>query len=151
MTESNTPLGCGTEGPVSQHADLLNTLEDMAGSGAYAVRKGVLRDAGRTIMSLERELAEAKERFGALARKEQAVGLDNINLRYEVERQKVCISEAPEMRWIPVSERAPDGQYDVLVTDGELVSLGDCCKGHLWNAPLIGPVTHWMPLPGAPK
>lgn len=53
--------------------------------------------------------------------------------------------------WIPVSERTPDAQYDVLVFDGKFVGMGDCCKGHLWNSPFTGPVTHWMPLPAAPK
>ena len=64
--KSETPLGCGPEGSVSQFADLLNTLEDMAGSYAYAVRREELRAAGRAIMRLERELAAAKAERDAL-------------------------------------------------------------------------------------
>lgn len=60
---------------------------------------------------------------------------------------------APKMAclWIAVSERAPQAQFDVLVSDGRYIGIGDCCKGHLWNSTTIeGPVTHWMPLPVAP-
>ena len=61
MNTPTPPLGCGPEGSVSKYADLLNDLEDMAGSYAYAVRREVLRGAGRTICQLERDLAAAQE------------------------------------------------------------------------------------------
>lgn len=58
---NDLPIGCGPEGTVSKHADIVNTLETMAGSYAYAARKGELREAARTIMRLERELADLYE------------------------------------------------------------------------------------------
>lgn len=58
---SDTPIGCGPEGTVSKYADIVNTLETMAGSYAYAVRKGELREAARTIMAMDRENAALRE------------------------------------------------------------------------------------------
>jgi hypothetical protein len=71
-------------------------------------------------------------------------------------------------RWIPVSERLPENNEDVLVTDGEYCAVGyyrpdaqawdSDTFGWLENRILfedveygIGTVTHWMPLPEIPK
>lgn len=55
-------------------------------------------------------------------------------------------------QWVSVKDRTPDDQYDVLVTDGKFVGLGDCCKGHLWNSYQVeGAITHWKHLPTPPQ
>ena len=73
---NGTPIGCGPEGTVSQHADIVNRLESMAGSYTSAERSDTLRKAGRTIMALERE---------------------NADLRHDIERHiAIASSECPE-------------------------------------------------------
>ena len=77
---------------------------------------------------------------------------------------QVAISNMP--CWIPVTERLPDGDTDVLVTDGNALAVGyyrpdanawDSCEfGWIENRPDpfpsgLGTVTHWMPLPQPPK
>lgn len=102
MTESTTPLGCGPEGAVSDHADLLNALEDMAGSYAYAVRKPVLREAGRTIMALERkcnELREEMERDGVAVEAENGALHDALTER-DAARQSLSESVSTEAAWM---------------------------------------------------
>lgn len=63
-------------------------------------------------------------------------------------------------RWIPVSERLPDDDLEmVLLTDGEWVTFGRQ-SGDGWyveeSAEALGPrelsrFTHWMPLPEPPE
>jgi hypothetical protein len=60
------------------------------------------------------------------------------------------VAELRNNGWISVKDATPDGQFDVLVSDGLFVGIGDCCKGHLWNS-TTGHVTHWQPLPPPPK
>lgn len=71
MNDTTTPLGCGPEGTVSQYAELLNTLESMAGSYTTPRHRDALREAGRTIMRLEKCFSEAtRERDEARAKLE---------------------------------------------------------------------------------
>ena len=68
--------------------------------------------------------------------------------------------------WIPITERLPDSDEDMLVTDGDACAVGyyrpdanawDSCEfGWIENRPDpfpqgLGTVTHWMPLPQLPK
>ena len=56
--------------------------------------------------------------------------------------------------WIPVTERLPEIQKVVLITDGIDVGTGWMNRGR-WNTPFADIqrdlVTHWMPLPEPPK
>lgn len=76
------------------------------------------------------------------------------------------MTEWRKKQWISVTERLPDGDEDVLVTDGNALAVGyyrpdanawDSCEfGWIENRPDpypsgLGTVTHWMPLPEPPK
>ena len=61
-------------------------------------------------------------------------------------------------KWIPVTERLPEDSRDVILcTRSRIVGVGFCDKNtRNWNQHYSGggicvDVTHWMPLPEAPK
>lgn len=63
-----------------------------------------------------------------------------------------------ERRWRKVSEELPEDGAEILATDGEGIWLchkDTICDGSPWfqpdGLPHIEGVTHWMPLPSAPK
>ena len=62
--------------------------------------------------------------------------------------------EVQQMRWIPVEERLPEEKQRVIVRCERVgTSVGWILWGN-WMAdigPDAGKVTHWMPLPKAPK
>ena len=74
---------------------------------------------------------------------------------------EIGIAKTPCSRWIPVTERMPDkfGEYIVAVKTMDGVVYSDYADYYLdrqrWRTGLyfeIGSkVTHWMPLPEAPK
>lgn len=62
--------------------------------------------------------------------------------------------EVQQMRWIPVEERLPEEKQRVIV---RCERIGTSVGWILWGnwmtdiGPDAGNVTHWMPLPKAPK
>ena len=62
--------------------------------------------------------------------------------------------EVQQMRWIPVEERLPEEKQRVIV---RCERVGTSVGWILWGnwmtdiGPDAGKVTHWMPLPSAPK
>ena len=78
------------------------------------------------------------------------------------ERQLLEIAVLSKPRWIPVSERLPEYCRNVIVTDGEYVSMGwlDNYRDRngtvyiTWYAPNSSAnenhISHWMPLPEPP-
>lgn len=116
---------------------------------------------------LERELSEAQ----ALARINKRKCEERMEERdvavAEVDRLVRCLSDA--VAWIPVSERKPEDDARVVATpsnykyDGNPTAYywkfpdhGPHKHGHWYQTDGHGyayevPVTHWMPLPEAPK
>ena len=71
-------------------------------------------------------------------------------------RQRIAELE-DQQRWIPVSERTPEKDVRVLITNGKSMAVGwvdydekwvdfDC-----WDECYSGNTTHWMPLPEPPE
>jgi hypothetical protein len=56
--------------------------------------------------------------------------------------------------WIPVKERLPDGNQDVLIACGGYLTVAMLRNGEWWGEAdlpyLPQTVTHWMPLPAMP-
>ena len=71
-------------------------------------------------------------------------------LRAEVEALK---AQLEAQRWIPVGERLPEIEDDVLVFDGT-VNIGSFDSDGRWydfEMMSISGVTHWRPLPAPPE
>ena len=57
-----------------------------------------------------------------------------------------------ERRWIPVEERMPEENVQVLCIDSQNVQMIACFGwGEWWHPDIDAPITHWMPLPELPK
>lgn len=58
-------------------------------------------------------------------------------------------------KWIPVSERMPEGMKTVITSNGFDIGQGwwdgECWKSFDCHDVVPGKVTHWMPLPAAPQ
>ena len=95
------------------------------------------------------EVARLKARIAELEK-------ENESLKYSVAALDTDL--AMHQRWRKVSEEMPEDGAEVLATDGEEIWLcrkDTICDGSPWfqpdGLPQIEGVTHWMPLPSAPK
>lgn len=114
-----TPLGSGPEGAVSKHADLLNDLEDMAGSYAYAVRRETLRRAGRVICDLEREHAAALVALKArLSERDCQIAQLNFVLQGERAAKEKAEAERDENKADAEQWRAYKARKDRVISAG---------------------------------
>ena len=83
--------------------------------------------------------------------------------RYRHDRlQDFCVAQGEELsrlkaqqRWIPVTERLPEDDDDVLIMSSGSISMGYYSTYNEYWADYINVyddnVTHWMPLPEPPK
>ena len=74
------------------------------------------------------------------------------------EKDKEIAELKEELRWRKCSEELPEDGAEVLATDGDGIWLcrkDTICDGSPWfqpdGLPQIEGVTHWRPLPSAPK
>lgn len=81
---------------------------------------------------------------------------ENESLKYSVATLDTDI--AMMKRWRKVSEEMPPEGVDVLIYNGDTIYLAYMefmADGQIWfwppNSPHVEGVTHWMPLPKAPK
>lgn len=68
--------------------------------------------------------------------------------------QVASSSKQVASKWIPVTERLPEYEQEVLTYRGESgISVERMFPGAMWDLDydLIDSVTHWMPLPEPPK
>ena len=127
--------------------------------------KSLREDHGKQYFARDREAADAIEELQKdLERSNDFEAFWQHEAEEVLKKFQVTISNKP--RWIPVTERLPNGEEDVLVTDGDACAVGfyrrdanawDSCEfGWIENRPEpfpqgLGTVTHWMPLPQTPK
>lgn len=75
-------------------------------------------------------------------------------LEIEVKLANARIAELEAaQQWVSVDERLPDPLVDVVVTDGESMTVGWSSKKGWWyaNGWSDEGITHWMPLPPPPQ
>lgn len=82
---------------MSQYADLLNDLDAMQQSMAYAVRRPVLASAERTIVSLEKERDQLAERVKELERIQFDHALNFAAAQEYIEALKAQLAEAKDV------------------------------------------------------
>lgn len=105
-------------------------------------RTDFMRDAADLIEQLQQELIDERYRHDRYA--------------------DFCVAQGEELsklkeqqRWIPVTERLPEDDDDVLIMSSGSISMGYYSVYNEYWADYINvyydDVTHWMPLPKAPK
>ena len=103
-------------------------------------------------MELTKEFVNSCRKVGAL-RDFLCQAIDQVD-----EKDKKIAELEEERRWRKCSDELPDDGAEVLATDGDGIWL--CYKttmsdGSPWfqpdGLPHIEGITHWMPLPSAPK
>lgn len=114
---------------------------------------GALRDflcqAMDQVDEKDKEIAELKEQYKDM----------DVTHTVHIAKMNALIEELEEsQRWRKCSEELPEDGAEVLATDGEEIWLchkDTVCDGSPWfqpdGLPHIEGVTHWKPLPSAPK
>ena len=101
--------------------------------------------------------------LSATANRLKALEQELIDERYRHDRlQDFCVAQGEELsklkaqqRWIPVTERLPEDDDDVLIMSSGSISMGYYSVCNEYWADYINvyydDVTHWMPLPERPE
>ena len=105
----------------------------------------------------EVEIKQAAETFAkelAFLRPTKEVVLSVKNILDLKRDSFIAGAEANALQWIPVSERLPEGAYDLLVVNAGSVSTGFYFNEDWYFrdlSSLLRNVTHWTPLPSPPN
>ncbi len=107
---------------------------------------------------IEKEQLEQERDYldGRCAALENDLVLDDVVSKLDKVKTRLAELEA-QQRWIPVSEREPEENRYVLVTDGKQVFEAKCYKKYdelkwVWQGYDIDEnITHWMLKPQPPK
>lgn len=100
-------------------------------------------------MSREKQIIEIKECidsvYGADCAYFDVDGFAIANKIYDAGYRK--------QEWISVMDELPEAYIDVLYFDGQLIGVDFICSDGTWCDEEVrnNKVTHWMPLPEAPK
>ena len=123
---------------------------------------------------LEREKQEAVKEFEAELRKKQiremardlccakicpkeiraeCIGLGDCDQSKDVAESLYNEGYRKQSEWISVMDELPEGYIDVLYFDGQSIGVDFICSDGTWCEEEVrnNKVTHWMPLPEAPK
>ena len=116
---------------------------------------GMMEQAGKVldgVARLKARIAELEQNLSEIQSQKMQLEDDVALLR----RNNAELKEA--QRWRKCSEELPEDGAEVLATDGEEIWLchkDTVCDGSPWfqpdGLPHIEGVTHWKPLPSAPK
>ena len=103
-------------------------------------------------MKLTKEFVNSCRKVGVL-RDFLCQAIDQVD-----EKDKEIAELKEELRWRKCSEELPEDGAEVLATDGDGIWLcrkDTICDGSPWfqpdGLPQIEGVTHWRPMPSAPK
>lgn len=134
--------------------ELIEQLRIRASWLEFAIIKTPSKTEGNRDAILFRKAADAIEELQKITThyEEESKGwwLAACDAKEERERLKEQIP-----KWIPVTERLPEENDVVLITDGYNTGTAFLIDGYGWNSPFddvnTSHITHWMPLPKPPK
>lgn len=128
--------------PASAEPDLVARLRDKAHCNDWYLRQ----EAADALERLARERDTETENVNAQHRRHLRV--------YAELSARIAELERDAARWIPVSERLPEGYRTVLATDGLDTVTAFLQAGQKWcrhdSIDADWTPTHWMPLPKSP-
>lgn len=148
----DSEFGCGQDYLLADALDYIKQLEEgIEQWELVAASPGAVEDMGREIARLEAEIDRQRERIRVLELSLQAVNDGNAALQRE---NLMLESRVP--RWISVGERLPedDEMYLVYTTEHTCAVYrywGDGEWETEWGEDASHDISHWMPLPSAPK
>ena len=127
---------------------ILKNIGEMLASG----------ELGITVDTVPRDEYEwLLKRFRHLLESDYIRGFDAVNRNTGEYKRDIreADRENRQAKWIPVTERLPANDDDVLVyvAESNAIDTGYYSKCGLWEvyATMSDRVTHWMPLPSAPE
>lgn len=111
----------------------------------------------RNEAEFERYLFPHSDNETAAALDEAADAIEDLSEQLDEETEYATALNSYVPQWIPVTERLPEPDTNVLVRSGSFVSVWSLREGDVyWEDEYsyfhdMCEVTHWMPLPQTPK